>query len=289
MDLDYYIGEARPDMPGPLQGPMPIMRMFGVTSDGVSVMTHIHGFAPYFYVLAPINFDSKLCKQLLERLNKLILGELRNNSENISDAVLSIDLVEKQSLYGYQKLDKTRFIKITLCLPRLISIAARILTTTNLLGQSETKCFESNIEFEIRFMVDRSIVGCCWIELPAKSYKLRSPDQYESRCQVELDVAYDKLIAYEPDEKWSSIAPLRVLSFDIECAGRKGIFPEPEHDPIIQIANYVTRQGESEPFIRVIFCLKTCLPIVDHEVRCYDDEKKLLQAWADFVREVDPD
>ncbi|KAH9421124.1 DNA polymerase delta 1, catalytic subunit [Dermatophagoides pteronyssinus] len=289
MDLDYYIGEARSDMPGPSQGPMPIMRMFGVTSDGVSVLAHIHGFAPYFYVLAPKNFDSKLCKQLLERLNKLILGELRNNSENISDAVLSIDLVQKQSLYGYQKLDKTTFIKITLCLPRLISIAAKILTTTNLLGQSETKCFESNIEFEIRFMVDRNVVGCCWVELPAKSYHLRSTNQYESRCQLELDIAYDKFIAYEPDEKWSSIAPLRVLSFDIECAGRKGIFPEPEIDPIIQIANYVTRQGEPEPFIRVIFCLKTCLPIVDHEVRCYDDEKKMLQAWADFVREVDPD
>ncbi|KAH9517744.1 DNA polymerase delta catalytic subunit [Dermatophagoides farinae] len=289
IDIDYYIGEARPDMPGPSQGPMPIMRMFGVTSDGISIMAHVHGFAPYFYVLAPKTFDSKICKQLLERLNKLILAELRNNSENISDAVLSIDLVEKQSLYGYQKLGKTQFIKITLCLPRLISIAAKILTTTNLLGQSETKCFESNIEFEIRFMVDRNVVGCCWIELPVQSYQLRSADKYESRCQVELDVAYDKLIAYEPDEKWSSIAPLRVLSFDIECAGRKGIFPEPEHDPIIQIANYVTRQGESEPFIRVIFCLKTCLPIVDHEVRCYDDEKKMLQSWADFVREVDPD
>jgi DNA polymerase family B, exonuclease domain len=30
---------------------------------------------------------------------------------------------------------------------------------------------------------------------------------------------------------------------DIECAGRKGVFPEAEHDPVIQIANLVTRQG----------------------------------------------
>jgi hypothetical protein len=35
----------------------------------------------------------------------------------------------------------------------------------------------------------------------------------------------------------AQIAPFRILSFDIECAGRKGIFPEPEHDPVIQIAN----------------------------------------------------
>jgi len=41
------------------------------------------------------------------------------------------------------------------------------------------------------------------------------------------------------------MAPLRILSFDIECAGRKGIFPEADKDPVIQIANMVTRQGKN--------------------------------------------
>ncbi len=41
---------------------------------------------------------------------------------------------------------------------------------------------------------------------------------------------------------WSKLAPFRILSFDIECAGRKGHFPEPEHDPVIQIANMITVQ-----------------------------------------------
>jgi DNA polymerase delta subunit 1 len=45
--------------------------------------------------------------------------------------------------------------------------------------------------------------------------------------------------------EWQKIAPFRILSFDIECAGRKGIFPEPEMDPVIQIANVVTVQGQS--------------------------------------------
>ena len=39
------------------------------------------------------------------------------------------------------------------------------------------------------------------------------------------------------------MAPVRILSFDIECAGRKGIFPEANIDPVIQIANMVTCQG----------------------------------------------
>ena len=36
---------------------------------------------------------------------------------------------------------------------------------------------------------------------------------------------------------------MRILSYDIECAGRKGIFPEAEHDPVIQIAVMVQCQG----------------------------------------------
>jgi hypothetical protein len=53
----------------------------------------------------------------------------------------------------------------------------------------------------------------------------------------------EDLISYAPEGEWSALAPLRILSFDIECAGRKGVFPEAEIDPVIQIANMVTRQG----------------------------------------------
>ncbi|PQP94182.1 hypothetical protein Pyn_34755 [Prunus yedoensis var. nudiflora] len=30
------------------------------------------------------------------------------------------------------------------------------------------------------------------------------------------------------------MVPFLILRFDIECAGRKGHFPEPTHDPVIQ-------------------------------------------------------
>jgi DNA polymerase elongation subunit (family B) len=54
---------------------------------------------------------------------------------------------------------------------------------------------------------------------------------------------FDQFISHTPEGEWAKIAPLRILSFDIECAGRKGIFPEASTDPVIQIANMVTRQG----------------------------------------------
>lgn len=79
------------------------------------------------------------------------------------------------------------------------------------------------------------------------------------------------------------------MSFDIECAGRKGIFPEAKIDPVIQIASMVTTQGETKPFIRNVMVLNTCAHIVGTHTMSFDQEEKLLAAWADFVRKVDPD
>ena len=80
--------------------------------------------------------------------------------------------------------------------------------------------------------------------------------------------------------EWDKIAPLRILSFDIECAGRKGVFPEPEKDPVIQIANMVTRQGEKDPFIRNVFTLDTCATIVGCEIISFDRENDMLQVLS---------
>ncbi len=69
----------------------------------------------------------------------------------------------------------------------------------------------------------------------------------------------------------------------------KGIFPEPEKDSVIQIANMVIRQGDKDPFIRNIFTLNTCSAIVGSQVLSYMKEDEMLTAWANFVRESDPD
>lgn len=47
--------------------------------------------------------------------------------------------------------------------------------------------------------------------------------------------SYTDLISHVPEGEFSKMAPFRILSFDIECAGRKGLFPEPTHDPVIQV------------------------------------------------------
>ena len=59
IDIDHYIDKPIPGMPGAQNGPVPVMRMFGVTKSGNSVCCHVHGFHPYFYVPAPEKFSKE--------------------------------------------------------------------------------------------------------------------------------------------------------------------------------------------------------------------------------------
>jgi len=128
-----------------------------------------------------------------------------------------------------------------------------------------------------------------WVEAPAKSYSLISENMQQSNCQIEAEISYRDLIAHKPEGDWAKMAPLRILSFDIECAGRKGIFPEANYDPVIQIANVVTRYGEKQPFIKNVFCLDETSPITNTQVLEFDKEEQLLRRWSEFLQEVDPD
>ena len=103
----------------------------------------------------------------------------------------------------------------------------------------------------IRYMIDADIVGCNWIELeispgqwqirdlqsavqPVSRYSIISKTiliqmiflklSYNEmrRCQIEVDVAWTQVKSHSPEGQWADVAPLRILSFDIECAGRKG-------------------------------------------------------------------
>lgn len=156
------------------------------------------------------------------------------------------------------------------------------------LGTPSFAPYEANVDFEIRFMVDTDIVGCNWLELPAEKYILR-PQGKATLCQLEADVLWSDVVSHPPEGQWQRIAPLRVLSFDIECAGRKGIFPEPERDPVIQICSLGLRWGEPEPFLRLALTLRPCAPILGAKVQSYEREEELLQAWSTFIRTMDPD
>ncbi|KAL0091377.1 DNA polymerase family B-domain-containing protein [Phycomyces blakesleeanus] len=261
----------------------PVVRLYGITDAGNSVVCHIRNFLPYFYFPAPAG----LKKSHLPELKKALAAAL------FDPAMLhSVSIEVKQSIYGYSGDVKSDFVKVTLKDPRDISkIKNKIEEGVEVSGLDiiciADTTYESNLGYLLRFMIDCEMTGCNWIELPAGKYSIS--DNHTSHSQYEVDTTYDKFISHAPEGEWSRVAPLRILSFDIECAGRKGIFPEPDHDPVIQIASVVKVQGETNPFIRNVFTLKKCAHIVGTDVLSFEDEGEMLQKWRDFFVEVDPD
>uniref|UniRef100_A0A3Q2LNK9 DNA polymerase n=1 Tax=Equus caballus TaxID=9796 RepID=A0A3Q2LNK9_HORSE len=293
LEIDHYVGPAQPlpGAPTPSPGSVPVLRAFGVTDEGVSVCCHIHGFAPYFYTPAPPGFGPEHLSDLQRELNVAISRDQRGGKELAGPAVLAVELCSRESMFGYQGHGPSPFLRITLALPRLMAPARRLLEQgirVAGLGTPSFAPYEANVDFEIRFMVDTDIVGCNWLELPAGKYVLR-PKGKTTLCQLEADVLWSDVISHAPEGQWQRIAPLRVLSFDIECAGRKGIFPEPERDPVIQICSLGLRWGEPEPFLRLALTLRPCAPILGAKVQSYEREEELLQAWSAFIRTMDPD
>ncbi len=108
--------------------------------------------------------------------------------------------------------------------------------------------------------------------------------------QIEADICFNEIIPRKPEGEWSKVAPLRILSFDIECQGRKGYFPEAEQDPVIQIANSLSVYGRNTgPIVQNVFTLKGCLPIVGAQVISSESEEDMLLKWRQFMHASDAD
>ena len=99
---------------------------------------------------------------------------------------------------------------------------------------------------------------------------------------MEIDIWDSKEGHYDCQGKYQMLAPIRILSFDIECL--------PDKDQTIQLGNIVHVHGQGEdPIIRNIFTLNSCAPIAGTKVFPFKIEEEMLVAWREFVRLCDPD
>lgn len=228
--------------------------------------------------------------KLTEKDLENIRGELNGKSDD-SNTVTDIEVTEKKSIKNYST-KKSTFIKIYTRFPTDVSKMKGIfeLGYTYKGYHFDTITYESNMPYGLRFMIDTGIFGVSWIELKKGTYKVRNKSEKDSNCQIEVDILnYNDIECHPCEGAFASIAPLRILSFDIECASEKGVFPRPEKDPVIQIANICKVHGQEDPFIRNVFVLGTCASIAGSEVKCFDTEEEMLKAWVKFIEDVDPD
>lgn len=96
---------------------------------------------------------------LQEALNQAVKKDMKSNPDNIQEAILAVELVYKQSMYGYGGEDKLPFLKITVAVPKLIAPCKRLLeqNTVYTAFNYHYRAFESNIDFDVRYVLVFSI------------------------------------------------------------------------------------------------------------------------------------
>ncbi|CAF9918689.1 MAG: DNA-directed DNA polymerase delta [Alectoria fallacina] len=272
---------------GTLHGGRTTVKLFGVTETGHSVLLHVTDFLHYLYVAAPVNF----VKTDIDGFKAYLETQLAQHQPVIHSVQMSM----RENLFGFQGNQKSPYLKITVTDPKYINKLRTTIEGGNMNYKQMWKGVDGgiltfdSIQYVLRFMIDTGVTGMSWVEAPQSKYHMIPHRDRHSNCQIEAYVHYRDLTAHHNEGEWAKMAPLRILSFDIECAGRKGVFPEANQDPVIQIANVVTRYGEPKPFVRNVFCLDTCSLIVNTQIFEFGAEDKMLMAWRDFLEQVDPD
>ena len=236
-------------------------------------------------------------------------GKARKRAE----AIHAIHVVTAKSIYGYSDDAPGPFLKIEVRAPyhlealrdalvgypldaggrargvRLALVGGRPVLVEG--AETETT-FNSSIEPSQQFMVDVGLAGCQWLSLEGAALAVVPRDDPDRRSQCAHEWLLEDLRALRPldlEGPHSDIGPLRVLSFDLEAAGRRGVFPQAAHDPVIQIALYFRVVGSGAPITPVLLCLRSCEPIAGADVLCFEDEGLLLRAFRDIADAFDAD
>eukprot|EP01022_Parablepharisma_sp_SALTPOND_P033165 TRINITY_DN88253_c2_g1_i1.p1 TRINITY_DN88253_c2_g1~~TRINITY_DN88253_c2_g1_i1.p1 ORF type:complete len:857 (-),score=79.52 TRINITY_DN88253_c2_g1_i1:1460-4030(-) len=276
-----------------LEGDVPVVRLFGVTKEGSSVMLLVHNFEPYCYVPLPSNlpFGPEDKENLLQALNVLFC---RSNPMQgyVNGGVKRIEKVERSSVMHYAFGKKSSFLKIITKNPKQVSALRRVFEGGFRLGKVHVQetTYESNVPYALRFMIDRDVSGMAWVEVPAGKYSLRK-EKPMSRCQIEVETfSPDYVIGHSYDDpNYTQIASLRILSFDIECLHDDKRMPQPERNEVVTICCILQKHDDPESAIRQVFTLKECAEIVGANVVSCTSEWELLEAWQKFIIDADPD
>ena len=239
-----------------------VVRIYGRSSDGQSVCVTTP-FQPYFFIKIRPAHKFHLLKEALARFSDL---------EEVQE-------VRAKDLWGFRNQLQERFVKLTFSTLRGMRICSSVIDKSGLGDFGKLKVYESNIDPILRFMHVTGIRSTGWFQIGM------CERDYSTTCTVDMWCEdFAELTPVDRDD----IAPLRIMSFDIECYSSTGDFPNPEipSDVVFQIGMTTRAFGSPDPLVRKCLCLKQTEAA---DCESYETEKDLLQRFAEYLTDVDPD
>ena len=128
IDADYFLNSNKP-----------VVRLFGKTATGNSICAFFDTFLPYFYIRA-----NEKTKERMREIN----------------GIVKIEEVERFIPMGYNE-KATKLMKITIANPQDTPAIKDKLIQEKLAEE----CYEADILFKNRFLIDHRLKGMEWIEM----------------------------------------------------------------------------------------------------------------------------
>ena len=226
-----------------------IIKIFGRTQEGKSVCLSTK-FRPYFFVKS------------------------REGAQKfMKEPVVHAASVRGKELWGFTNNEECVFVKLDFHTLKEMKDQERILKRTY-------QVYESNIDPVLRFMHRTNISSTGWLDSGPECERA-----YISTCDIDLWCNNWKTLT--PVSR-DDIAPLRIMSFDIEAYSHDGGFPDPEHpdNVVFQIGMTIKVYGQEGWFDRKCLCLKQT---DSQDCESFEKEEDLLEAFAKYLIKTDPD
>jgi DNA polymerase elongation subunit (family B) len=250
--IDWYVPEAdrAADHYRRLEGYPPMTEappeykiiMYGATKDGHTVCAQVNNFCPYFFLKIPDSWNKESPYKIkdntktLQRVLKYEQCTKRKYNKStrvweeytaniipykLRDHLEYVKIVYRKNFWNFTNGEEFPFIKI-----RVKSLALFNILKRHFSEQSQIDAgfalYESNIDPFLRFIHERNIEPCGWVKFPKECYDLwEGEDGPVSRANYNVSVIYTDVYPCNINQ----LAPLLVVSFDIECTSSHGDFP----------------------------------------------------------------
>jgi DNA polymerase elongation subunit (family B) len=195
------------------------IKMYGRTQHGDSISVSINDWKPYFFIRLDAAVSAYDIKQFI--------GRIYNTKRHLTDCITDAKVVKRMDFWGYSARSKFHYLRLCFKTESAMRQTAQLLRTSSsehpwlkLVGTNEFRLYESNIIPYLRFCHVQQIQPAGWVSIPKN--RCEASSTLESKCKIDIQVDSWKYVhgIDKPD-----IAPLTVMSFDIECVSSDGDFP----------------------------------------------------------------
>ena len=235
-----------------------IINIYGIDENGNNILCKVKGFKPFFYV----SNDEDLKPEQFRDILKI---DKRN------DHFHNWFYIENENKYNYSKYskNKNKYLKISFSNIKMYKIIMGILKLDKHKDRFKTfNYFNDSTTPILQFIHQYNIKPSEWI-------KILSNDDIINTTDFKVINRIDT-------------APIRILSYDIECYSPDYRFPLSSKNPIIQIGLTLNKLNDINNVEKYLISLGDCDDVEDSKIIICKTEKELLYSFKDLINKINP-